>query len=217
MKILKLTPNTSGAYPPIQDGQFSKCPIGFVMIPEDLDTTVFDEYSGFVSIQTHGNVVTSMTPNTACWESWKNEMNIAALDNLRDAKIKEVRSNCNNAILAGVDVTTTVGVEHFSLQETDQINLSAALQAVQQGAESYPYHADKQLCRMFTADEIIQVVDAATKHKVYHTTLCNHLLVWIRRAETVEELENISYSAENLPQDLATNMDMILNSSSEPN
>lgn len=217
MKILKLMPNASGAYSPIQEGQFSKCPTGFAIIPEDMDTTVFDEYNGFINIQTHSNVVTSMTPNIASWESWKNKMNAVALDSLRATKIQEICSNCNSAIVAGIDVNTTVGVEHFSLQETDQINLSAALQAVQQGTQAYPYHADKQLCRMFTAEEILMVVDAATKHKVYHTTLCNHLLAWIRRAETVEELESITYSAEKLPQDLSTNMNMILNSPTESN
>lgn len=133
------------------------------------------------------------------------------IEKVKAAKLVEISKACNDAIIAGVDVETSQGVEHFSLEETDQINLNAALQAVAQGATHYPYHADKQLCRMFSAEEILAVVEVGTNHKVYHTTLCNHLLVWVRRAETVEEVKNITYSADNLPEDLAANMQIILN------
>ena len=67
---------------------------------------------------------------------------------------------------------------------------------------------------MFTAEEILSIADAATKHKLYHTTLCNHLLTWVRRAETKEELDSISYSEEALPEDLKANMVLILSLSS---
>lgn len=58
------------------------------------------------------------------------------------------------------------------------------------------------------------IADAATKRKLYHTTLCNHLLTWVRRAETKEELDSISYSEEVLPEDLKANMVLILSLSS---
>lgn len=136
------------------------------------------------------------------------------LDEIREDKQKEISASCNQAIIAGMDVETSKGLEHFSLQETDQINLTTATNAVQQGLTEYPYHADSQLCRMFTAEEILSIADAATKHKLYHTTLCNHLLTWVRRAETKEELESITYSEEALPEDLAANMVYILSLSS---
>lgn len=54
------------------------------------------------------------------------------------------------------------------------------------------------------------IAKASIQHKLYHTTLCNHLLTWARRAETAEELDGITYSADNLPEDLATNMVQVL-------
>ena len=132
------------------------------------------------------------------------------LDEIRTDKLAELSSSCNDAITAGMDVETTQGTEHFSLQETDQINLTTALSAVQSGAAGYPYHADGQLCRLFTAAEIQAIAAASVKHKLYHTTLCNHLLTWARRAETKEELSGITYSADGLPEDLATNMAAVL-------
>ena len=132
------------------------------------------------------------------------------LEDYRNTKLSSLSEACNQAITTGMDVETTEGTEHFSLEETDQINLTAALSAIEQGAKGYPYHADKKLCRMFTAVEIKSIAETATKHKLYHTTLCNHLLIWARRATTVEELEQITYTAQNLPTDLAENMAKVL-------
>ena len=132
------------------------------------------------------------------------------LDEIRADKLAELSASCNAAITAGMDVETTQGTEHFSLQETDQINLTTALSAVQSGASGYPYHADGQLCRLFTAAEIQAIAAASVKHKLYHTTLCNHLLTWARRAETKEELSGITYAADCMPEDLAANMAAVL-------
>ena len=132
------------------------------------------------------------------------------LDEIRADKLAELSASCNDAITAGMDVETTQGTEHFSLQETDQINLTTALSAVQSGASGYPYHADGQLCRLFTAAEIQAIAAASVKHKLYHTTLCNHLLTWARRAATKEEMSGITYSADGLPEGLASNMAAVL-------
>ena len=132
------------------------------------------------------------------------------LDEIRADKLAELSASCNAAITAGMDVETTQGTEHFSLQETDQINLTTALSAVQSGAAGYPYHADGQLCRLFTAAEIQAIAAASVRHKLYHTTLCNHLLTWARRAETKEEISGITYAADGMPDDLAANMAAVL-------
>ena len=139
------------------------------------------------------------------------------LEEIRADKLAELSDACNAAITAGMDVETTQGTEHFSLQETDQINLTTALSAVQSGATNYPYHADGQLCRLFTAAEIQAIAAASVRHKLYHTTLCNHLLTWARRAETKEELSGITYAADGLPEDLAANMAAVLTAAAGDN
>ena len=144
-------------------------------------------------------------------------LNNRPLDEIRADKLEELSASCNAAITDGMDVETTQGTEHFSLQETDQINLTTALSAVQSGAAGYPYHADGQLCRLFTAAEIQAIAAASVKHKLYHTTLCNHLLTWARRAETKEELSGITYAADGLPEDLAANMASVLTASAGDN
>ncbi len=46
-----------------------------------------------------------------------------SLEDARKAKYKEIATVCEQTIYAGVDVSTSSGVEHFSLTEKDQINL----------------------------------------------------------------------------------------------
>lgn len=137
-------------------------------------------------------------------------LNNRPLEEIRADKLEELSASCNAAITAGMDVDTTQGTEHFALEETDQINLTTALSAVQSGAAGYPYHADGQLCRLFTSAEIQAIAAASVKHKLYHTTLCNHLLTWALRAETKEELSDIAYAADGMPEDLAANMAAVL-------
>jgi hypothetical protein len=131
-------------------------------------------------------------------------------EEIQTEKLSNLSEICNQTIVAGMDVETTEGIEHFSLEETDQINLTTALSAIEQGAKGYPYHADKKLCRMFTAVELKAIAEKATAHKLYHTTLCNHLLILARRATTTAELDKITYSADCLPPNLAENMKKIL-------
>ena len=134
----------------------------------------------------------------------------ADIEPLRSTKLAELSAAANAAITSGCEVDLPSGsTEQFSLTEADQINLSAAFAAVEQGAPGYPYHADGQLCRLYHAADIAAIGAAVTAHKMYHTTYCNHMLVWTRRAETEAELETIFYGAE-LPEDLAKNMMEVL-------
>lgn len=142
----------------------------------------------------------------AAWEA--EHPDPVSLEEKRAAKHAEISTASEAAIKAGMDVETTQGTEHFSLQETDQINLKTATDDVKAGAVFYPYHADGELCRIFTAAEINAIGEASKAHKLYHTTYCNHLFDWIRRADAAE-LAGITYGAE-LPDDLAAHMQEIL-------
>lgn len=134
---------------------------------------------------------------------------LMTLEDRRAAKLRELSAACNTAITAGCDVELSAGSGHISLTAEDQINLSTATAAVEQGAEGYPYHLDGQLCAIFPAGDILAMAEAATAHKLYQTTYYNHLAAWVRRCETGEDLEAVTYGAE-LPEDLAANMAAVL-------
>ena len=135
---------------------------------------------------------------------------IPPLETVRAAKVAELSAACSAAITAGCDVTLSDGTTgHISLTAEDQINLTNACAAMEGGAGAYPYHLDGQLCALYPAADIVTMAQAATAHKLYHTTYYNHLAAWVRRCETVEEVETVTYGAE-LPGDLAENMAAIL-------
>lgn len=142
----------------------------------------------------------------AAWEA--EHPDPVSLEDKRAAKHAEISAASEAAIYAGMDVETTQGAEHFSLTEKDQINLTTAKNEIDKGATFYPYHTDDTLCRIFTAEEINAIAQASIAHKIYHTTYCNHLFEWIRRADAAE-LAGITYGAE-LPDDLAAHMQEIL-------
>ena len=123
---------------------------------------------------------------------------------VREAKKEEIGLACSAAIYAGIDV----GGKHFSLTEHDQTEIMAQYTFVKEGAEAVPYHADGELCRMFTAQEFSEISTAATAHIFYHRTYCNHVNAWIARAG-LDEVEAITYGAE-LPEDLAASMAAII-------
>ena len=133
----------------------------------------------------------------------------------RTARLQELSLACAAAITAGCDVALSAASGHISLTAEDQINLSTATAAVEQGAAGYPYHLDGQLCAIFPAADILACARAATAHKLYHTTYYNHLAAWTRRCETPEELAAITYGAA-LPEELAANMASILAASGAP-
>lgn len=132
-----------------------------------------------------------------------------ALEAVQSAKLAELSAACSQAIIAGCDVELSAASGHICLTAEDQINLTAALNAVEQGAAGYPYHLDGQLCAIFSAIDIRLLAQAAASHKLYHTTYYNHLAAWVRRSETTEEVQAITYGVA-LPDDLAANMANIL-------
>ena len=134
---------------------------------------------------------------------------LMTLEERRGAKLAELSAACNAAITAGCDVKLSTGAGHISLTAEDQINLSTATAAVEQGASRYPYHLDGALCAIFPAADIQAMALKATAHKLEHTTYYNHLAAWVRRCETAEELEAITYGVP-LPEDLEANMAAVL-------
>ena len=71
MKIIRTTPNDSGAFPPMQEGDFPVLPDGYAVWPDTLDTAAFYAHNGFVRLSVSDHAVTACTPNVAAWEAWK--------------------------------------------------------------------------------------------------------------------------------------------------
>lgn len=125
-----------------------------------------------------------------------------SIDFIRQSKIAEMSHQCRKTIEAGIDVELRGEMKHFSLDTQDQLNLMS-LGVMAQTQEMIPYHADGESCIFYTAEEISQIVSAATNHKVYHTTYYNALKNYINSLETIEEIAAIEYGTP-IPEEYKT-------------
>lgn len=75
MKIIRMDPNPSRAYPSPQNWSGPEVPEGYAAIPEDMDLKSFYDHNGFVVLaieQVLGvDTVAFYAPNTEAWEAWK--------------------------------------------------------------------------------------------------------------------------------------------------
>lgn len=113
---------------------------------------------------------------------------------VRTIKVAEMNMVCNKVIENGIDVLLSDGeVYHFSLTTQDQLNLITLQSMISAGETMIPYHADGELCRYYSVDDIKVVMDAATAHKTFHVTYFNSLKVYINAMENMTDIASVQY------------------------
>lgn len=118
-------------------------------------------------------------------------LEVNALEKLKERKITEMSAASQTTITNGIDYNE----KHYRLNTTDQINLTS-LYALAQSGTSVPYHADGEVCRVFTPEEMCGLVQSATKWVIYHTTYFNLLKHQILSLETEDEVKAVYYGIE---------------------
>ena len=121
------------------------------------------------------------------------EKEIAAI---REAKRSEISMECEKIIFAGVDV----GGKHYSLQPSDQSNILGWEPYAKEG-KSVLYHADGEPCRMFTAEEFMEVATTATFFIAQQRTYCNLLMQQLKTLTDVDAINAVKYGETQLEGD----------------
>ena len=113
---------------------------------------------------------------------------------VRSAKINEMNNACNKVITSGFDTVLSDGeTYHFSLTTQDQLNLITLSTLVESGETAIPYHADGELCKFYSAEDITTIITNATAFKTYHVSYFNALRAYIESLNTMEDIGNITY------------------------
>lgn len=116
------------------------------------------------------------------------------VDYVKAAKIAEMSSVCNKIIENGIDVMLSDGnVYHFSLTTQDQLNLITLQSMIASGETSIPYHADGDLCRYYSVEDISIIMDSAAAHKTFHVTYFNSLKVYINALDNITDIAAVQY------------------------
>ena len=126
------------------------------------------------------------------------------IDKVISQKKAELSAECEKAIISGVDV----GDAHYSLTIEDQANI-LALTPLAQAGNSVFYHQDGEMCREYSSDEFLAVVNAATVFKTLQTTYCNLLMRQVEAMTDAEEIRAVKYGVTELTGEFAERYEMI--------
>lgn len=126
------------------------------------------------------------------------------IENIISQKKSELSAKCEKTIVAGVDV----GDAHYSLTIEDQANILALTPLAQAGSSVF-YHQDGEMCREYSSDEFLAVVNAATVFKTLQTTYCNLLMRQIEAMTNAEEVRAVKYGVTELTGEFAERYEMI--------
>lgn len=70
MNIIQINANENGGRPPMQSWH-GEPPAGYALVPDTLDTSVFYDFMGFVTLELDGGTVTAMTGNQEALDAYK--------------------------------------------------------------------------------------------------------------------------------------------------
>lgn len=70
MNIIQINANENGGRPPLQSWHGAP-PVGYALVPDTLDTSVFYNFMGFVTLELDGSTVTAMTGNQEALDAYK--------------------------------------------------------------------------------------------------------------------------------------------------
>ena len=121
---------------------------------------------------------------------------VPTIEELREAKIQELKNDKMLVIEQGFDATLTDGtVEHFSLSNDDQLYLTALRTQVLAGADPIPWHIsdDAAACKYYSNTDMDIITQTAMTIIVYHITYAKDIIRYVNSITSKEELEMITY------------------------
>lgn len=119
------------------------------------------------------------------------------IENIKEKKINSLSSQCNQVIIAGSKIKLSDESEkEFSYSTDDQANISEMFNAILMGATSYPYHANNEGCRMYSALDIVTIYSTLSSLKTSQITYFNQLKQYIKTLNIVSNIESVTYGQE---------------------
>ena len=122
---------------------------------------------------------------------------VITVDYVKNMKVAEMSKTCNKVITNGFDIVLSDGnVYHFSLTTQDQLNLITLSSMVASGETQIPYHADGELCRFYSAEDINTIITTATQFKTYQVSYFNALKAYVESMTDIETIGAVTYGME---------------------
>ena len=210
MFIIRIEANANGSRPPLQSWNSATAPEGFALVT-DAQKDVFYSATpaGFVNItvkEENGvKIVDTIEVNQEALDAFKATLPDPT-DSIKAEKIAEIKKDCEDYIYAGADVTYSDGAtEHFTYNLADQSNISEMFTAVMAGATEYPYHADGEICKIYSKEQIVTIYGTLSLFKTEATTYHNSLKAQIKAMADADVISGVKFKETELTGEYLTN------------
>ena len=210
MFIIKIEPNANGSRPPMQGWNSTTAPEGFALATDaQKDVFYSTTPAGFVNItvkeENSTKVVDTIEVNQEALDAFKATLPDPT-DSIKAEKIAEIKKDCEDYIYAGTSVTYADGsVEHFTYSLADQSNISEMFTAIMTGATEFPYHADGEICKIYTKEQIVAIYGTLSLFKTEVTTYHNSLKAQIKAMTDTSAISATKFKETELTGEYLTN------------
>ena len=210
MFIIRIEANVNGSRPPMQSWNNDTAPEGFALATDaQKDVFYSTTPAGFVNItvkeENGAKVIDTIEVNQEALDAFKATLPDPA-DSAKAEKIAEIKKDCEEYIYAGTDVTYADGVkEHFTYSLVDQSNISEMFTAIMAGATEYPYHADGEICKIYSKEQIVTIYGTLSLFKTEATTYHNSLKAQINTMTDASAISAIKFKETELTGEYLTN------------
>ena len=210
MFIIRIEANANGSRPPMQYWNSATAPERFALATDaQKDVFYSTTPAGFVNItvkeENGTRIIDTIEVNQEALDAFKVTLPDPT-DSIKAEKIAEIKKDCEDYIYAGTDVTYGDGsVEHFTYNLADQSNISEMFTAVMAGATEYPYHADGEICNIYTKEQIVTIYGTLSLFKTEATTYHNSLKAQINAMTDASAISAIKFKDTELTGEYLTN------------
>ena len=141
----------------------------------------------------------------------EDETPVITVDSAKSAKIAEIKQSCEDYIYAGTDVIYSNGTtEHFTYTLADQSNISEMFTAIMAGATEYPYHADGEICKIYSKAEIVTIYGTLSLFKTEATTYHNSLKAQINAMTDIDTISATKFKETELTGEYLANYEAMM-------
>ena len=176
-------------------------PDGWAVIPDNIETQNFP--FGDIVVEEIDNIMT-----VTRWEPGiiPGQEPSVILNKTKQSKLTEISKSCEGYIYAGTNVALPGNTtEHFTYTLADQSNISEMFTAIMAGATEYPYHADGEICKIYTKEQIITIYGTLSLFKTEATTYHNSLKAQINAMTDADAISAIKFKETELAGEYLTN------------
>lgn len=158
------------------------------------------------------NINTFPVPN-GLWIGDKIPPQYESIEAIKTAKLAEISKSCEDYIYAGTNVTLPDNtVEHFTYTLADQSNISEMFTAIMAGATEYPYHADGEICKIYSKEQIITIYGTLSLFKTEATTYHNSLKAQINAMTDADAISAVKFKGTVLTGEYLENYNVMMTS-----